>query len=441
MIKTLKLPILFAALLAAVLIFIIGHYYFFSSSSDADWYIKIAKGDIKHAVQPFASRVLNPMIVRLVSFSSGLDINFSFYIVNVFMFLGFVFVLSLFFSEISFMDPLLVFVSLFTPFLLDFHRNFYMSDVLFGFLMALFFLFMKRKNIILSLLLLFVLFFSRPTDAMVLGVILVLVSFYKKEMKLAKVSLVVVSIAYLFSSLVITPLGAPNIHNISNLVYRFLEPIYYFIRSVLGIDWMMSTQVQYCQPKFLIYLPSWIQLGNIKWIGVCGFNILNPLSLIFYSLITFGLIPGMLLSTLRKFILRKNWRTFFAKTETWLLVAAGYGLLLFFLGLLVPNLRTVSYGWPAFWLAGFYIFDRQIRQWPVEAKKSLIKLFMAIQVVLLWAPYLIVKNLPNTPDTLKYFLAFFVVAFLYLIFIRTYSSIAKKYNIVHDLQMNEISNG
>ncbi|MEK7629850.1 MAG: hypothetical protein AAB432_00505 [Patescibacteria group bacterium] len=425
MIKTLKLPILFAVLFAAVLIFIIGHYYFFSSSSDAEWYIKIAKGDIKDAVQPFASRVLHPMIVRVVSFFSGLDISLSFYVVNVFLLLSFVFILSLFFSEISFMNPPLVFVVLFTPFLLDFHRNFYMSDVLFGFLAALFFFSLKRKNIILSLSLLFILFFSRPADAMVLGVILLVVSFYKKEMKLAKASLVVILFAYLLISLVITPLGAPNIHNISNLTYRSLQPIYYFVRSVLGIDWMMSTQVQYCQPKFLIYPPSWIHLGGIKWIGVCGFNIVNPLSVIFYSLITFGLIPGMLFSTLRK-----NWRQFFTKNEVWLLVAMGYGILVFFLGILVPNLRTVSYGWPAFWLAGFYILDRQIRQWPVEAKKSLIKLFTIVQAVLLWVPYLIVKNLPNTPETLKYFLALFVVAFLYLIFIRRYSITAKKYNIV-----------
>jgi hypothetical protein len=444
--RTRRNKILIAALVAIFCIFAIGawlgawHSPEAAKFPDSDWYIKIANGDIKDVPQPFASRVLNPAIVHLVSSVSNLGLDFSFYIVNALLLLGFVFVLSLFFSEISFMNPLLVFIVLFAPFLMEYHLHFYMSDALFGFLAILFLFFLKKKNIVLGLVFLFLLFFSRATDAIIFGTILIAISLYKKEMKLVWAASAVVLIGYLINSQVISALGAANIHNISDSIYRLLEPLYYFVRNVLGIDWMVTAQVQYCQVQHFIYLPGWIHLGNLKWIGICDFNIINPLSVILYAFTTFGLIPFALFSALRKFISKANWRQFFAKNETWLLVALGYGLLLFFLGLLVPNLRTASYGWPAFWLAGFYILDRQIRQWPVEAAKGLVKLFVVFQIVLLWSPYLIIQSLPHAHNA-AYLAAFLVTAIIYFIFIRAYSAVAKKYNLSHNLQMNESNDG
>lgn len=436
-----KVKIVAAAFAAIFCIFLVGVWLgaWHSPAAnfpDSDWYIKIANGDIKDVPQPFASRVFNPAIVHLVSSFSGLGLDVSFYIVNILLLLGFVFILSLFFSEISFMNPLLVFVVLFAPFLLQFHLNFYMSDVLFSFLAVLFLFFLKKKNIFLSLSFLFLLFFSRATDAIIFGMILVAISLYKKEMKLVWVGSAVVLAGYLINSQVISTLGAANIHNISDSIYRLLEPPYYFVRNVLGIDWMVTAQVQYCQVKHFIYLPGWIHLGNLKWIGICGFNIINPISVILYAFTTFGLIPLALFSALRKFISKTKWRQFFTKNETWLLVALGYGVLLFFLGLLVPNLRTVSYGWPAFWLAGLYILDRHIQQVPAEAARGLIKLFVVFQIILLWLPYLIIQSLPGAHNA-AYVAAFSATAVVYFIFIRVYSVVAKKHKICHNLQTNE----
>jgi len=423
------MSIVVASLFAVFCIFLIGVWYPATTSyPDSDWYIKIAEGNIKDVPQPFASRVLDPLIVRLLSVSSGLDIDTSFYVVNALFLTGFVFALSLLFLSVSFMSPLLAFSIVFVPFLFEFHRNFYMSDILSGFLIVLFLLFLKEKKNSLSLFLLFLLFFSRPTDATVLGVILVAVSFYKKEIQLARAGSAVFLISYLLSSQIITPLGAPNIHNISNFIYRVVEPPYYFVRNILGIDWFVSAHVQYCQPKLLLSLPQWIQMGNLKTIGICGFNIFNPLSVILYALTTFGLIPGILF-----FALRKNVRALFSKSETWLLVAICYGVLLFLLGSLVPNLRTVSYGWPVFLLSSFFIFDAQTKQWPAKAKEYLIKIFVPMQIILLWTPYLIVKNLSYAHETLKFSLSLSLAVVFYAIFIKICSIVVKKYNLVYNL--------
>lgn len=417
--------IIAAALFAVFCIFLIGYFYPAGTGyADAEWYIKIAQGKINEAIQPFAARVLHPLVVRLFSALSGYNIDASFYIVNTFLLLCFVIVISLFFRELSFMDPFLAFVIIFTPFLLEFHRNFYLSEVPYALLAALFFFYLKKEKITLSLFFLFLLFFSRPTDAMVLGVIFVIISFYKKQTKIAQAGLVVVLAAYLLSAFVIVPLSAPNIHNINNFIYRVLEPPYYFVRSILGIDWFVNTQVAFCQPTSIVYLPSWLQIGNIKWIGICSFNILNPLSVIFYALTTFGIIPGILLILLLKLIKRKNWRLFLSESDTWLLTALGYGIFYLFMGSLVPNLRTVSYAWPAMLLAALFMLDSYLRQLPQKIKARVIQIFLVSQVAVSWVPYLIINNVLR-PGAVIFSLVIACVLVVYFISLKQIFSLDK----------------
>lgn len=431
-----KFSILVAVFLVAVFIVIAGHYYFIPSSAspDANWYIKIAQGDINEVIKPFSGRVLQPLIVHLLSFLSGFNIDTSFWVVGVFSLLGFVFMLSLFFSEISFIGPLLAFVLTFSPFLLDYFRSFYLTELFYGFLLILFFYFLKKRNFILSLVLLSLTFITRPVQAVVLGCVLLVVSFYKSEKKFAAAVLVVVLLSLLVCSQ-INSLGQPNVQHLDNFRYYVLQPVYYFVRSVLGIDWVANTGIQYCISKFWIAVPSWIPAGDIKSIGICGFNINWPLKTLLYPLIAFGLIPLMSF-----FIIYKNrWRVW-KENQTWLLTALIYGLSIFLIAITVPGLRTVGYGWPAFLLAGIFIIDKQIKQWPTEAKAALVKLFVAIQAALLWLPYLIVQNLPGVYATLKYSLGLIVALLLYYIFIRTYLVIAKKYNLVYALQTDKVVN-
>ncbi len=413
------------AFFVAVCIIVISNYYFISSSADADWYIKIAKGDIKEVIKPFSGRVLHPLTVRLFSFLSGFDINVSFWALNVFLLFGFVIMLSLFFSKISFMNAALVFTLLFSPVLLNYFRYFYLTELFYSFLLILFFYFLKNWNFAWSLPLLFLLFLSRPIQALILGCALVAVSFYKSEKKFSFIALAVVLLVTLVS-FQISNLGQPNAHNLGDFRYYVLQPIYYFVRSVLGIDWVANTHLlQYCEPRFSFSVPNWISLGDIKSIGICQFNINRPLQTFLYPLIAFGFIPLMLF-----FVMYKNRRRIWEENQIWLLTALVYGISILFIATIVPGLRTVGYGWPAFWLASLFIFDKQIQQWPVKVKENSIKFFIFMQSALLWLPYLIVVNFSFTSETFKYFFAFCVIFIFYFLFIKMYLITARKYNIV-----------
>lgn len=414
-----------AALLALLCIFFVGYLYPVATGyADAEWYIKIAQGRISAAIQPFAARVLHPIVVRLFSDLSGFNLDVSFYIINIFLLACFIVVISLFFQELSLVNPLLTFVLIFTPFLLEFHRHFYLSEVPYALLAALFLFCLKKGKTVLSLLALFLLFLARPTDAMVLGIVFVAISFYKKEIKQAKIGLVVAFVAYLISSFVIVPMSAPNIHNINNFIYRALEPPYYFVKSFLGIDWFVNTQVAFCTPTSILHLPGFLQIGNIKWIDICGFNILNPLSVIFYALVTFGIIPGILLMLLLRIIARGNWSLFFAGNETWLLTALGYGIFYLVMGSLVPNLRTVSYAWPAMWLAGLFMFDSYLRQFSQVVKTRTTQVFLLGQAAVSWIPYLIINNTLR-PEILTFTLLIAFVLIIYFISLRRMFFLAK----------------
>ena len=410
------------AFFVAICIVVIGNYYFISSSVDADWYIKIAQGDINGVLQPFSGRLLHPLTVRLFSFLSDFDINVSFWALNVFLLFGFVIMLSLFFSEISFMNIALVFTLLFSPVLLNYFRYFYFADLFMFFFVILFFYFLKKNNFVFSLLLLFLLLFTRPREAFILGIVLV-ISSYKSDFKLS-VAALLTTITGFFTDYQISLLGEANVNHLSGFVYYILSPIYWFGRF-LGIDWLTNTTVQYCQPHFVYSLPGWIKLGSIKWVGICQFNIFHPLSVLFNSFIIFGIIPLMLF-----FFLYKNWRYIFEKNQIWISTALVYGIIMFFLGSWLGALRTVGYGWPAFLLAALFIFDWRLRMWPDSAKAKLTKAFIFIQITLLWLPYLIVENFSFISNTFKYLLAYLMVFLLYFLFIKMYTITTKKYNIV-----------
>lgn len=419
-----KSSVFLVAVLAAFCVLSLGHYYSISSSSDSDWYIKIAKGDIENVIKPFSGRVLHPLAVSSFSFITGLPIEPSFEALNVLLLFAFLFILSLFFSKISFMNKLFAFVVFVSPVLLNYSRYFFLAELFYGVLTLLFVYLLKERKFIWSLPVLFALFLTRPIQALILGLVLVVVSFYKSERKFALVALALVFVAT-FTSFSISSLGQPNAHNLDDARYYIIQPIYYFIKSVFGVELLANTHVlQYCTPKFSVQVPNWLPLGEIKSIGMCRVNLDRPMQTLLYPLITFGAIPLALF-----FAMRKRWRKIWEENEVWLLTALIYGVGILSIAILVPGLRAVGYGWPAFWLAGLFIIDSKIKAWPMEAKKKYIALFIAIHVALAWVPYLIMTNFFSSHETLKYSIALAVAFALYFFFVRMYSSMVKKYSI------------
>ncbi len=426
MIRLAKSPKLYAALFAAVCIVVIGHYFFIPSIADSDWYVKIANGDIKDVVQPFSSRVLHPLTVHLISLVSGLPTDLSFWVLSIFLLFGFVLVLSLFFSELPSINAFAAFAVVFSPFLLNYFRFFYLSELFYSFLLVVFFYLLKKNNLVLSLMTLGLLLFARPTEALILGCVLAAVSFFKSEKKFAATALLVVIIASVAGSYV-SSLGQSNIHNLGTLEFYVLKPAYNFFRFILGVNWLTNTMAQFCRPQLLLTVPTWLHLGDISWIGICGFDFIYPLSTLIYLFITFGTIPLTLF-----LVGRKHWRRIFAENKIWLLTALVYGALLFFLGSVVNGgLRTVGYGWPAFYLAALFIFDQRIRGLPPDVQAKLRRSFFIIQMVLLWLPFLLISS-PLLSDALRYSLAAFVVLIVCFVFFKSKVYSAMQYPQLHE---------
>jgi hypothetical protein len=172
-------------------------------------------------------------------------------------------------------------------------------------------------------------------------------------------------------------LGQPNIHHLPDFVYLALKIPYNFLVNVFGVRIWSDVQPGYGDPFVRWALPSLLQIGNHKEIGLLV-NVRLPIQTAMVLLTLFGCGPAFVRPLLKRAGGFRRWP--FAVQ-----LACVYGLISYLLGtsLGYATYRLIGYGWPLFWVALPFLLGQVSGQ------------FRSLEAWLLMGCFLMVAWLPN----------------------------------------------
>ena len=341
------------------------------SGHDSEWYIKIAEGKIGEVMHPFSSRFLYPLIAGVLDVYVFHDITAAFFVLAAFSLVLF-FVMNAVVLKKALQWPILLIPLFALPYFSEMLREFFVLDIFYLFLTALFFLLLFYDREKLSLVVLFLLFLTRESTIL-LALVLIIAGIFRSK-KLFSAATAVVTMLSLYVINIVGAVGTPNMHNLSPVVHTFFKLPYNFLANALGIR-LWVNGYHFCAPVFTVPLPSFSFLGNMREIGFCNFDISFPIGTTIILLTVFGILPLLLFS-----IFWKKRTRILQQIPFWLLIALGYGVLHYFIGVPAGTgvLRIVGYGWPAFLLAVPFLMRRFFAIDGVSVfRLSLIQLFVA----------------------------------------------------------------
>ncbi len=346
---------------------------------DSGWYIKMAEGRADEVIQPFSGRFLYPFLAHIMDTYVFHDITKAFLFLAICSLLVFYVAVTVLLKK-TFPSPFLLIPFLFLPYFLEMTREFFLPDIFYISLTALFFLFLFLRKEGLSLIVLFFLFLTREL-AILPALILIGTSWFRSKRLLA-VTALIVTLVSIYTSGAVGAMGEPNIHNLSTPVYMVLKLSYNFLANGLGIRLWVNTY-DFCEPVFRVALPPLKSLGSLKEAGLCGFDPSFPIGTIVILLTVFGILPLLLFRALRG-----KYPQILKDAPFWLLIALVYGLLQYIVGIPAGTGvgRIVGYGWPAFLLAAPFLVSRFFKM----DKKLIVKL-SCIQLFVAWIPFIVQK--------------------------------------------------
>lgn len=347
-------------------------------SSDAEWYIAIANGHINEVIKPFSGRFLQPFLAGQLGSVFGISIDQSFFILAILSLVLFLFINAVLLKKIlpSFLLMIPVFL---IPYFATMLKAFFLPDLFYAFLIALFFLLLSYEMEVMSLILLFPLFLTRESTVL-LGAVLLAISLLRSK-RLFAAAVFAVMVISIFTTQSIADLGLPNVHNLGNLSYLVLKVPYNLLNNLFGARLWVNTLPNNCNPLFVSDLPMGLSIGSINKVGFCGFFPFSPLSTLLTFLTVFGVAPLVLF-----YLLVPKLKVAFNKLPLWLVVAIMYGLACYFVSVFATGAvqKFMGYGWPAFLLAVPFLMSVFVRgESSFFIKFSLIHLFVA------WVPVMV----------------------------------------------------
>jgi hypothetical protein len=305
---------------------------------DAEWYVKIANGDISATWLPWAWRQLAPLISRATVFAFHVDVRTAFLwqgVASLIILLALVGVLLFrrvpkvfFFAAIA---GLALWASLFL--------NLMLPDLLNAALLACLLLLLDRRHYLAASLMLFPLFLSRESTALALVCLLAAGwrEFKRRDLAVA----VIASVAGRLTVSALASAASTNREQVSPLLY-LVGKIPWNLALNLGFPLWNTRQQEYCAvPHGLI--P--IHLGGIAQIGFCGFQPQFLFSTLRFALGLFGLLPLLFIYLWKKRALPR------VKEESPLMrFCLFYGIASFLIAPLIGHalLRLFAYAWPLF---------------------------------------------------------------------------------------------
>jgi hypothetical protein len=320
------------------------------SQSDVAWYLKIAQGQTSTVLAPFSYRELDPLIARALAYALRIDIHTAFIVEGVFwLFLLLGIVGSLLIRAGT--DPILVAAVAGLSLWPILFYELALPDLCFAALLAIFLLLLAQDQYLACALMFFPLWMSREAT------IVVLVCFFaagwRQLRPLHYLAAIATSIAGMSVIKNLAAGGPGNQEKLGGLLYTLGKVLWNGARNVIGIVPWMNLRTDFCA------VPAWewhVHLGRITSVGICGWDLIQPVWVIRLGLATFGLLPVLLV-----YFWRENKEAFWPESPM-LRFCLLYGLLSSALApvLGTGTIRFFAYAWPLFSLAVPIIVSEQI---------------------------------------------------------------------------------
>jgi len=341
---------------------------------DNEYYLKVAQGF--SVIAPFSKRILYPDIAMALHKFTGISLDHSFMLANTIALLILIISVTYLVDKLT-TFPLLSALFLFNPFLIRVFKEAILPDLFFAALLGIFFIFLYHSLFWPSLVLLFLLYFTRD-NALFVCLALAVAAWWQGRLKWAVGGLVAIPAANVILSWITSGKGGTNMYEISNFLYMVFKVPKNLLYNVFGILIWNNIHPTVGIPVIKFDLPSWLPLGALHTLGICQWEPAIPLRTITLILTTFGLLPLLL-----GFILIRNYQVV-KGASLWLLVALLYGCSSFLVGVMVSLDigRQIGYAWPVFWLAAPVLLLQNY-----QLSNSVIYRLTSYQIALYWLPW------------------------------------------------------
>ena len=346
-------------------------------------YLQMAKGNYHQAYYYYAGRVLHPFVVhQLARLLNTSDYDSIFRCLTYGSLIALYGLVELYLviadgceAAAWFALPLLA-----TPPLIAGLGYYYIQDLFFVTLCALFFLIM-RFSLWLSLPILLLLHLTRESTIL-LSLALIVTSVSERRIGIAAGVLAVAAFGVAVTNHFVHQ-ALPNKHGLSTLLFDGLKMLYNGAHTFGLVFWTDTNAAQ------IERSPIWtidVHFGNIRRLGFCGFDASYPALTFLVMSSAFGILP--LCFTIRS--IRDNWRSRLATLD--LRTAALYGAVAYAITPLIGSWtsRYVLYAFPLFWMTAPLALSK------LKLRRSI----LSASIVAIWIPFLMTKLLVSAKPSI-----------------------------------------
>jgi len=333
---------------AALAVCIAVHLQPFFHIADASHYLRLAAGDVRGVMQPFASRPLGALVARALAAVLHGSIHRGFYMeatLSLLVMLTIVFRLMLQSDAPRWMLVAVVVVPTWTTLV----QNLVFPDLFYAALLAVLLALLAREHLLAAALMMFPLMLTRESTSLTL--LCYLLAAWSSLRWRDRIAAVVAVVA---GSAVVSRLSAgaqPNVEHLPGALYMLAKIPWNFLRNVLGVLPWSDANSELCKVpvwSFPFHLP--FHWGSVHALGVCGVSFQQQLVALDVTLGNFGLLPLLLLWLWLRIPRQRN-----ANNDRSVLLrfALLYGAVSFLLAPVLGAgfLHLVGYAWPLFLVA------------------------------------------------------------------------------------------
>jgi hypothetical protein len=319
--------------------------------SDSPQYLKMAYGLIGEVPKPFSGRVLVPLAARIMARISHVSVENCFALIALIAYAAIAVTVRALAGRLR-IDGRLVGLAWFLPLMLFCFAHPYSPDLLAMLWVALILLAVDAGLPWVAAALFVPALLTRESLA-ALGLVMFVSYLMSRRFRYA--AAVVVAVAGgLWLAGRLSAESAANVHEMSPLIYMVAKIPANFLGNLLGIN-IWTNSFQWCDaPAFTVEVPHFVSLGKIKAFGLCRPDGDEVVRGWLPYVAAFGIGTGILIALARP--IAKGWRDLPEAVR----LALVYGVLMFILGPMSGKsvMRTTFYGWPAFLIAGPFLFQR-----------------------------------------------------------------------------------